>query len=418
MAFALLLLASCEPSSKNLRMGLFAGNNWGVPSGDSYRFIDNAIDAFQKENPGIEITYRSGTLKEDYSEWLAQQIVKGKEPDLFVIPAGDFSTYASIGVLEDLAPRMDRDPVMRPDRFYQTALLSGRVEASQFSIPLEVVPNLIFVNRTLLQRLGIREPGETWDWDQFYEICRLATRDSDGDGQLDQFGTQRLAWRPWSIANGGLPIGRDGRETWFSSDAFVQTIGFITQVESLNRKAEVPGFDSGRVAFSVDYFSGFRAYRYFPYRVSRFSQFEWMALPMPKGPRGKGASELQSYSMAISRRSNLKNEAWAFLRFLAGRVENQAALVAASYGWPVLKEAAGTDTVTKLLSRGLPGTERMADPLLMESIIEGAVVTPRFRKFDEMMALAEREIYPLIENPLTMEERLQKLDRTIRDAFH
>ena len=74
-----------------LRIGLFAGSNWDVPEGDSYAVIEAAIQQFEAQHPGVCVTYSSGIKKEDYSEWLAEQLLGGTEPDVFVIPEADFN---------------------------------------------------------------------------------------------------------------------------------------------------------------------------------------------------------------------------------------------------------------------------------------------------------------------------------------
>ena len=51
-----------------LKVGVFAGSNWGVPDGDSYAVIDEVIKTFEQEHPGVRVTYVSGVKKEDYSE--------------------------------------------------------------------------------------------------------------------------------------------------------------------------------------------------------------------------------------------------------------------------------------------------------------------------------------------------------------
>jgi len=125
MAGVLLLAAlvtACRPREITLELGLFAGSNWGVPTGDSYRLYDEAIARFERENPGIRVRYRCGTLRSDYSEWLAQRIVRGHEPDVMVVLAEDFNTYAAIGVMAPLDARIARDPGFQPGDFYHTAL--------------------------------------------------------------------------------------------------------------------------------------------------------------------------------------------------------------------------------------------------------------------------------------------------------
>ena len=71
---AIILAASClilviavfyfrASETKVLRIGIFAGNNWNVPQGETYAIIDEVINKFKAENPNVEVKYVSGIKK-------------------------------------------------------------------------------------------------------------------------------------------------------------------------------------------------------------------------------------------------------------------------------------------------------------------------------------------------------------------
>ena len=49
-------------------------------------------------------------------------------------------------------------------------------------------PELMFVNKTILNEAGYDVPDEDWTWEDFYEIVKGVTGDTDGDGEYDTFG--------------------------------------------------------------------------------------------------------------------------------------------------------------------------------------------------------------------------------------
>ena len=114
---SLLLLIGATTISQNqkddkvtvLHFGMFAGSYWDVPTGNCYQVIDDAIQRFEESHSNVKIEYVSGILKDDYSEWLAEQVLLGKEPDVFMIPAGEFDMLASVGVLKDLDDFIKKD---------------------------------------------------------------------------------------------------------------------------------------------------------------------------------------------------------------------------------------------------------------------------------------------------------------------
>ena len=50
---------------------------------------------------------------------------------------------------------------------------------------------------------GIKIPDTDWNWEEMYDICRLVTKDLDGDGMLDQFGICNYDWLDAVYSNGG-----------------------------------------------------------------------------------------------------------------------------------------------------------------------------------------------------------------------
>jgi multiple sugar transport system substrate-binding protein len=413
----LALLIGCRSREITLELGIFAGSNWGVPSGDSYKLYDEAIALFEKENPGIKVHYRSGTLRDDYSEWLAQRIVRGNDPDVMVVLAEDFNTYASIGVMEPLDERIAADPDFIAGDFYQTALEAGKYQSVQFALPMEIVPNLMFVNKTVLEEAGVASPAKGWTWEDFYRICKKVTRDTDGDHVLDRFGATRFSWRFFMFADGLVPFDPTGTKAYFDTPGFVRTINFVSQMHKLSENQQEPGFDSGKVAFAPDRFSMYRAYKYYPYRINKFAQFNWEAIEMPKGPDGRNSSELSSLLLSVSRRSSRKEAAWKFLKFLATDPRTQLSILQYSHGWPALKKAASTPQASELLRKNFAGTEKNIDVQVIDSIIENSVVAPRFKKYDAAMDAADKELYRIIEEPFDLEDRLYKLNRTINASL-
>lgn len=84
------------------KIGCFSGSNWDVPSGESNQIVDNAIKIFEEIHPNVKVKYESGILKEDYSSWLADKILTGDTPDVYIILEEDFSLLSSIGALKIL----------------------------------------------------------------------------------------------------------------------------------------------------------------------------------------------------------------------------------------------------------------------------------------------------------------------------
>ena len=48
-----------------LEFGMITGSNWDVANANSFVIIDQAIERFETEHPGVKIHYYSGVRKDD-----------------------------------------------------------------------------------------------------------------------------------------------------------------------------------------------------------------------------------------------------------------------------------------------------------------------------------------------------------------
>ena len=95
ISFILFLkFAEWREETKNIKLGIFSGSMYDVPTMQSYKIFDEAIDSFTHENKKIKISYEYGVLKNDYSEWLSSKILYGESPDIMVVLEEDFNTFA------------------------------------------------------------------------------------------------------------------------------------------------------------------------------------------------------------------------------------------------------------------------------------------------------------------------------------
>lgn len=410
-----LMLYKDYKSQIQLELGIFAGSNWEVPNWQSYRVFDEAIAEFERLHPGVKIKYRSGTQKTDYSEWFSQKIVKGTEPDVFCVLSGDFNTFASIGVMKNLDTLIKDDSGFDIGKMYVNAVKSGQFQGSQYALPIEVVPVLMFVNKTLLSKENIQLPKGSWTWEDFYNICRSATKDTNGDGIIDQFGVYGFNWQHAVYTNGQKLFDANGNKASFNSQGVMDSVRFTVKLNSLNHNVRVTSddFDSGKVAFRPFPFSTYRAYKPYPYRVKKYSGFEWECINLPRGPNGDNASELYSFLFGISSKARHEKEAWEFLKFLTSDKNNQMNVFRYSHGVPVVREVTESEEGRQEMLKYNPDEENIVDMKLLSQVIEKSTVTPRFQKYEEAMNMADKEIFQVINGEKNVESALSYIDREI-----
>ena len=79
----------------------------------------------RKNIRGVKVQYTSGVLKDDYSEWLAEELMEENAPDVFFVLGDDFSSFVDAGALKELTSFMEEDTDFHTDAFYSSALACG-----------------------------------------------------------------------------------------------------------------------------------------------------------------------------------------------------------------------------------------------------------------------------------------------------
>lgn len=401
-----------------LEFGMFAGSNWDVDNPNSYTIIDQAIQEFEAEHEGVRIHYYSGVLKEDYSEWLSRKLLKDEMPDVFMVLNDDFNLFSAMGVMKNLDGLMESDGEFDREAYYQTALDTGIYEGHQYALPYEAVPMLMFVNQTLLEQEGIEMPAEDWTWEDMYRICGKVTKDTDGDGTIDQFGTYNYSWLEAAYSNGEELFDMEGQKSNFAGDGVAEAIKFAEKILSLNggQKVTQENFYSGSVAFMPLSFAEYRTYKAYPYKIKKYKDFQWDCVTLPSAEQGENRSVVDSLLMGISDRTRHEKLAWEFLKKLTSSPEIQMNIFRYSQGASPLKAVTNSEEAESIVWSGMEGSSRSMNASLLNDVLENGIITPKFAKYQQALSLANNEISRIFDESTDMESTLKKTERMI-DAY-
>ena len=378
-----------------LHIGFPCDSYWNVPGENYYAFIDAAIAKFEEKHPNVKVEYTSGIRVEDYTEWLSGQYLLGQEPDVVVILQEDFVQFSGKGALRALDSFIEHDDEVTLSDFYPAALQAGADKGTQYALPLECVPQMMFINKTLLEKENISIPDNDWTWDEFYSLCEQLTSDTDGDGIIDQFGVYDYGWEEALIANGCSLFSEDGQSCLLNQVPQESAMQFARKISQLNSNAELSDktFDEGRVAFRPMLFSEYRSYEPYPWRIKRSSNFEWDCIAMPRGTDSKGGnySQLSTLMLGISNRTKHSSLAWELLKTIACTQEMQMMVYTELSGVSALRSVTGSVEVAQLLQMDSRDTASRGMSTL-PAIMENTVATTCFERYNQAMESADRLI--------------------------
>ena len=371
-----------------LTIGVYSGSYWNTPNGNCYHILDEAIALFEQSHPGVKVEYVSGIPAEDYSEWLAERIMMGTEPDLYFVLPEDFDLLVSSGALAQLDERIAADPQFDTAAYYEPCLRSGQNNGKQYALPHESVPTIMFVNKTLLETNGIAIPDSNWTWEDFYSICQQVTHVDSR-----QYGVYGYSWLDAMYSNGASLFSEDGRSCYLAEKKVMEAIAFSKRLTDLNDGYNVTArdFDEGRVAFCPLHYSEYRAYQPYPWRVKKYSAFEWDCVTMPAGPSGINISEIHTMMLGISSRTRHEDLSWEFCKLLSIDEDLQRKLYTHSHGISPLRTVAEDPELLQEIHHDIPEGSGFS-PEMIHQIMSNAVVVHQFNAYSQAMNMAEDAI--------------------------
>ncbi len=219
-------------------------------AGPEERQIEQRIlDQFQERHPEIRIEYES--ISVNYRERLLTSIVAGTPPDVALLDNGSFGAAPFIAreLLVNVAPYLERIGV-DTSAYYPQVLQIFRRADGLYTFPKDFNPIVVYCNIELFEAAGVALPEPDWTWDDFLSIAQRLTRDTNGDGRPETFGTllRRVfyLWQPWVWAAGGDVLSPDGRRAtgYLDSPETELAIRFLTDLVKVHRV--VPAVDVQR----------------------------------------------------------------------------------------------------------------------------------------------------------------------------
>ena len=409
------------PSPPVLTVAICADSYWGVPDGHPTAIWEKAIEKFQTQHPNVQVKLIAGVQKADYGEWLAERLLSGQEPDVFLITREDFDNYASKEAVLPLNNLMEADNDFDTTLYYPVSLQSGQLGSTFYALALESVPTLMFVNKTMLKDYQISLPSPTWTWQDFYSICQQTTKDTNGDGKLDTFGAYGYTWQQAALDNNVLLFQTDGnnRIARFEGLDLEAAIHFVRSLQELNQgyRPTARDFDLGHIAFRPLTFAEYRTYQPYPWRVKKYSSFDWDVVPFPAGLAGQNLSHVDTMLMGISRHSKNPQLAWELLKTFSYNQDVQKLILTNSLGLPVRNDILTEADSQKSFQQSMGATNQNLTLSAIHTIMLEAVPEPVFRQNQEAMEKANSFISRIIEENLPLNNNLNQLQREINSLL-
>lgn len=293
-----------------------------------------------EREPGLEAEFIVQP-RADVLDKLLAQVAAGDAPD---VTQGTTIEYAVRGLLADLTPFIQRDRILETRRYFKKPVEAAQFGGRFWAMPGGLSAYVFWTNFDMLRNAGIEPPRDgKMTFDDFVRFCRAVTRDTDGDGRIDQWGYTADNWfsrmPPLIWANGGDMFEYNRtynlltRPTWdmpqtveaiqWQADLVVrhQVSPRPSEVEAAQRVGANPfQFAGGKVLFQ--YGGGWLISTF---RRTIGENFRWAALRTPVRRAGDPPMEMVPAFLRGSILKDTKNReaAWRALKYISGPEGNE-----------------------------------------------------------------------------------------------
>jgi len=153
---------------------------WHSFGGNGGEALDAIIAEFESANPGIDIVAENIGNYNDIVAKLQAAIPADRAPDAVILEVTRYGLFADSGVLMDLTPFLDADP-LKADLF-DFAREVGVYEGKNYIVPFNNSTPVLYYNRTILERAGIATEPALKTFDDLLSVSKIVTEKLGSEG--------------------------------------------------------------------------------------------------------------------------------------------------------------------------------------------------------------------------------------------
>jgi multiple sugar transport system substrate-binding protein len=311
-------------------------SQWWAPQMAGHNSLQNLVNQFEQQNPGIHVTLETAPYASVASETIAQAAT-GTMADVVGLDGSWVNPLYKEGALLNLSAEM------KQTGFDQNSIKSQvKVDNATYDIPVVNFAYPLFTNNALLAKAGIAHPPT--DWTEFVsDAVALSKLSKTTWGWIIPLtlnppnGAQNDVMS-WVWASGGSML-KNGQPNLTHNPTLSAVVNMLKQVyqdhamfpgpDAVVETDKVENFINGRIGMMIDSMADSSAIA----QGAPNLKYTVSALPPENGYKGKQGITVASWGIGISSKSAHPAQAWKFVQFLLSKNVNSQIATDAS-GFP------------------------------------------------------------------------------------
>jgi multiple sugar transport system substrate-binding protein len=284
------------------------------------------LQIFQSRHRNLSVYYTPDP--ENLIDQMPLDMQAGNAPDVFQGCCGFFPAWAQMGYVLDLRKYVETDLDKAIVADWDPAQYEAMFDASgrQFGVPKYQGTLVLYYNKDIFDRYKVPYPDGSWDQDDYLAAMKKLTRDTDGDGKTDIWGSMiDIGWDRLQVhvnAWGGHIVDPadptkcdiDSRQSlaaleWVRARMWDDKVmARFTDVKNVGTAA---AFAGGKLAMVEDGSWALKS-------ILEDASFRIGVAPIPAGPAGRVTLSTTD-GFGIYSRTRHPQEAWELVKFLVSR---------------------------------------------------------------------------------------------------
>ncbi len=291
---------------------------------------EKAAKAYEAEHPGVTIKIQYGLSNPGSDEGSGSQIdadiekfttstnaamLSGKGPDLIDLRYLAADDYERHHLLEDLKAKMDGDNAFHKTDYFENVLNGGSSGDGIYKLPLSFSLSGMAGDQAAIAATGVSFDDRTWTWEDFMKTGReLVQANGPYDsaivsGEGLQVGGSDYFVRSVVADNYSQFVDETSRTASFDSPAFIQLLKQIKSMydDGIVGKQGRGYFANISITSPEDYLTTLNTFG---------GDTAFYVKPHAEEEAAAGASFRTQEEYGINANSSVKDEAWAFLKYM------------------------------------------------------------------------------------------------------
>ena len=173
---------------------------------DLMAIYEPLFEQFRREHPGIalHVLHVTGNYEDKIKVMFAGNVA----PDVIFMYPTAWPAWAELNAPEPLGERLGRGGA---GEYYRPMIEAFRIGGDVYGLPKDASAPVLYYNVDLFERHGVAKPQADWSWDDLLEAAKALTKDTDGDGRVEQWGLNVPPWEMFVWGFGGEILDADRR---------------------------------------------------------------------------------------------------------------------------------------------------------------------------------------------------------------